>query len=389
MPIPRFCSNPACPNHSHPLPGWRVRFGHYHCRAHGRVQRYRCRTCRRTLSDQSESLHFFAKRHLPLAAIWACLLSGASLREIARRYHLSSTGIRSALLRLGRQAMAAHLLLLAHLYPRTSLVVDGLRSFLTSQDFPCDLTTVVDAPSQMILGMTHSMMRRGGSMRQAQRLRLARKLAVWKPQNGALKADISLLFAELWDYLRPAVAHPAVILTDQHPLYRSLLDQDPLARHFRMAQLFLHRRLPSTSPRTPENPLFPVNYVDRLLRHRLKEHTRETFAFGRNATLQMHRAWIFAFDHNCRREYRVRQPQRGSHAEQGVVDRQLVHQLVRQLFTRRILVHAPSVPQTIRRVWMAELPTPPVRWRVGQKGATIRVPRYAQADLLASYQHAA
>jgi hypothetical protein len=130
-----------------------------------------------------------------------------------------------------------------------------------------------------------------------------------------------------------------------------------------------------------DNPLFPVNYVDRLLRHRLKEHTRETIAFGRNATMQMHRAWIFAFDHNCCREHRVRRPQEGSHAEQGAVDRSTAAELRRQFFLRRIRIGEEGVPQSIRRVWMAELSTPPVRWRAGQSSNTLRIPRYAVRDL--------
>jgi hypothetical protein len=52
-------------------------------------------------------------------------------------------------------------------------------------------------------------------------------------------------------------------------------------------------------------------------------------------------------------------------------------------------VHAPVVPETLRRVWMCELPTPPVRWRRGQRGTSVRVPAYAVADLAEAGQQAA
>ncbi|MFP4114456.1 MAG: hypothetical protein ACOC2Y_07215 [Spirochaetota bacterium] len=46
---------------------------------------------------------------------------------------------------------------------------------------------------------------------------------------------------------------------------------------------------PSTSPRTIGNPLFPVNYVDRMIGHRVKEQTRESNAVGRRARTTTHR----------------------------------------------------------------------------------------------------
>ena len=132
------------------------------------------------------------------------------------------------------------------------------------------------------------------------------------------------------------------------------------------------------------NPLFPANYVDRLLRHRMKEHTRETIAFGRHATMQMCRAWLFAWDHNSRREYRVRRPEEGVHLGQGSVSaaggRQIAR-LNRSFFTRRVDLAETAVTDSIRRVWLNELTTPPVRWRVGQKGTSVRVPAFARRDL--------
>ena len=80
-----------------------------------------------------------------------------------------------------------------------------------------------------------------------------------------------------------------------------------------------HRRTPGSAARTMENPLFPVNYVDRLIRHRLREHTRETIAFGRHSAMQLYRMWLFAWDLNTRREWRVKRPGSGRHVEQGSV----------------------------------------------------------------------
>jgi transposase-like protein len=388
MPIPHRCPHPECRNHRSPPQRWFVRYGSYCAVAHGRVQRYRCRRCLRTFSDQSESLQYFAKRRLPLRAVWQSLLGGASQREVARRYRLSPQALQAAVLRLGRQAMGAHSLLLSRVRPRGCVVYDGLRSYVSSQDYPCDITTVVEVEGEMILSMTHTVSRRGGSMKPMQRERVRRKLKVWRPQGGSMSQAIALVQRELWEYLRPAPGHAARILTDEHPLYRALLLRDPVARHLRSACQLIHERTPAAAPRTVSNPLFAVNYIDRLLRHRLKEHTRESIAFGREATLQMHRAWIFAYDHNCLREYRVKAPKLGTHAAQGAIAPEDVQAVNREFFTRRIHLAGVPVPETIRRVWMGELPTPPLRWKVGQRASSVHIPAYAVRDLLEN-QHAA
>jgi transposase-like protein len=389
MQIPDHCPRFTCTYSSSPPPGWFCRYGHYRCAAHGRIQRYRCRGCRHTFSDQTRSLHFFAKRRLPLRALWYSLLAGASCREIARRYHTSSSTIQNALLRLGRQAMAAQLQLLAALNPPARVVYDGLRSCLTSQDYPCELTTAVEPAGETILTISHTVRGRGGAMNAAQRRRVAAKRRVWQPEHGAMSGDIRRLHREIWEYLRSPLDAPAVIDTDEHPLYRALLRNDPVAVHLRLARQLEHHRTCSRAPRTITNPLFAVNYIDRLLRHRLREHTRETIAIGRNATLQMHRAWIFAVDHNCLREYRVKRVQLGRHAEQGAVSSSVVRRVEEELFRRRIEVRGLPVPETIRLVWQGKLAGPPVRWRVGQKGSSVKIPRYALRDLGAVDPHAA
>jgi len=278
--------------------------------------------------------------------------------------------------------MAAQLHLLHHLNPRTDLVFDGIRSCVTSQDFPCDLTTVVDRVGEVILTITHTIFRRGGTMTEKQRERMAEKLAVWKPPLGSYTRSISLLLREIWDYLRPSSSAPACIDTDEHILYARLMHRDPITKHYFATGLLTHRRTPSTASRDRSNPLFPVNYIDRLIRHRVREHMRETIAIGRNAVAQMHRLWIFAYDHNCRREWRVRVPGEGVHAAQGSVDLSVIKRMNTQFYTRRIRITGVEIPESIYQVWMGTIDTPPHRWRAGQRGTDVHIPRFAVRDLV-------
>ena len=392
MPKPTYCPNPACPNHGCPRGQWYHHFGAYTTVAHGIVPRYRCIHCGKTMGDQTESIHYFAKRRLPLRAIWKTLAGGACLREVAWRYHTTPHTIQTAVLRLGRQAIAAQCHLLDELEPRSQVCFDGLRSYVTAQDYPCDITTVVDRAGETILTMTHAITRRGGTMTEAQKKRYKKKLRIWAPAGGTVSREIEATIDAIWDYLRPTLARPAIIDTDEHPIYRDQLRRDPVFGHFRRLRLIRHRRTSSRAPRTGYNPLFPVNYVDRLLRHRVKEHTRESIAFGRHASLQMHRAWLFAWEHNARRPWRVKVPEVGCHAEVDgtkidpplgpAVEPGVVARIGRQLFTRRIRLRGVAVPTSMARAWMLGLPTPPHRWKKGQQPVTIRLPHFAIRDLL-------
>jgi hypothetical protein len=148
-------------------------------------------------------------------------------------------------------------------------------------------------------------------------------------------------------------------------------------------------RTPGSAPRTTRNPLFAVNYVDRMIRHRVKEHTRETIAMGRNATMQMMRMWIFAWDHNVRQPMRVagsRPECRARYAGASAAD---VAGLRREFYTRRRSLRGVEVPQSMRRVWLGLMVSPPVRWRVGQKRQGPVIPAYARKDLSFAHPHAA
>lgn len=384
MPIPTHCPNPVCTAHTDPGRNWFRPYGSYTTNAHGRVRRFRCRSCGTTCSTQTESMHYAAKRQLPLRAIVDSLLEGASQREIARRYHISAMTVHNAIIRLGRQAIAAQAVLLSHLSPRPRVVFDGLRSFVTSQDYPCDLTTLVDADGETILAITHGVFRRGGRMTRLRRNRVAAKSSYRQIPHGTMSRSISTIWNELWDYLDHSTHGPAIIDSDQHRGYRRIVQRSPVYRHLRAVNYIEHRTTSSLDARNAQNPLFPVNYVDRLICHRLREHTRETIAFGRHSAMQLYRMWIFAWDMNTRREWRVKRPEDGTHMERGSVDgagARMIRRINREFFRRRVDVLGCVVPRSLSDSWRAEVVTPPIRWRIGQTGTTVRVPRYTLRDL--------
>ncbi|MFW5776252.1 MAG: hypothetical protein ACOCZB_03080, partial [Spirochaetota bacterium] len=355
MPRPRFCRNPACPNAHSPPPNWLARAGSYETIAHGTVQRFVCKHCGKGMGMQTESMHYYAKRRLDLAEILSRVRGGSSLRDIGRELGCSRMAIANAVVRLGRQAMANHVELLTGLDLPGELVFDGLVSAVTSHDFPSQIQTLVDRSVEMVLAMTHYVGERGGRRTRRQQKRIERKRTIWRPTPGALAESIRLLVKELPRFAGP---HPITIDTDENPLYASVMADDAALGWYRQAQMLKIEQTPSTSPRTIGNPLFPVNYVDRMIRHRVKEHTRESIAIGRNATMQMMRMWIFAWDHNVRQPYRVNDLACSCRAIEAGVSEGDLRRLTREFYTRRRAVRGKRIPESIRRVWLSQLETP-------------------------------
>ena len=384
MPRPRFCRNRRCENCYHPSPGWLIRNGSYSTAAHGQVQRYLCRACRWGLSGQSESMHYYAKRRLELGQIFSRLRGGSSQRDIGREIGCSAPAVGNAMLRLARQAMGAHVAISCGLQCSGVVCFDGLASALCSRDWATQITTLGDSQRELILAMTHCTTERGGRRTAAQRRRIERKRLRWRPARGALTESISLLVHELARFAGPAAVH---IDTDEHPVYRTVIARDLALGWYRRAGLLSLRRTPGSAPRTVDNPLFLMNYIDRMIRHRMSEHTRESIALGRNATCQMHRMWIFAWDHNTRQPLRVAGAERRSRAELAGVPLQLLTRLRREFTTRRLSLRGLAVPESIRQVWSGELDSPPVRWRAGQKQRGPRITAYARRDLSFAHPH--
>ena len=378
MPRPRYCRNPACPYAWKPPADWLLKAGTYETIAHGTVQRYVCRHCGKGMGDQTESMHYYAKRRLDLREILSRLRGGSSLRDIGREIGCSRTAVANAAIRLGRQAMACHVELVTAIDLPGQLVFDGLVSAVACRDYPSQIHTLVDRSVELLLAMTHAVSERGGARTAAQRRRIERRRSAWRPGRGALKRSIALLINEL---PRFASGKPIRLDTDENPLYPSLIDSDLAMRWHRQAGRLTVEQTPGSAPRTVANPLFPVNYVDRMIRHRIKEHTRESIALGRNSTMQMLRMWIFAWDHNVRQPYRVNDLGCECRAIEAGVSRTTVARIRREFYTRRRSVRGRLVPESMRRVWLCRLETPPVRWRKPQKRFGPVLTEYATVDL--------
>lgn len=280
--LPPFCPNTACPFHEESTT-WRYkRAGFFHRQnAPTKVQRFRCLTCGRYFSFQTFQTSYWLKRPQLLNAAFHRLISCSCFRQIAREFECSHTTVMRMSERLGR-----HCLLFNRLYdptPREPVVIDGFESFEFSQYYPCHFHNAVGAHSHWFYAFTDSELRRKGAMTELQRARREfLERAFGRPDPKSIEKEIGSLID-----LLPG-DQPIQILSDEHRAYPRAIRK--------VRRRIDHRVTSSKAARTKDNPLFPVNLLDLLIRHGGSNHKRETIAFSKrrqNAAerLSLFRVW--------------------------------------------------------------------------------------------------
>ena len=268
---PPFCPNPGCRFHVD-SGGWRFKKKGFFFRqaVPRRIQRYRCTHCGRSFSSQTFHSTYWLKRPDVLPGLLLRVLACSGYRQIAREMGIAPTTVLGQVERLGRHCLLFH----ERHRPKgplvEPLVVDGFESFEYSQYHPLHFHTAVGAHSQFFHAFTDSELRRKGRMTDPQKKRRAALEAqLGRPDPRSIEREMAALLA-----LVVPEKSAAEIRSDEHPAYPRALRrlQD---RHLQ------HRVTSSKRPRNPQNPLFPVNLLDLLIRHSSANHKRETIAFSK------------------------------------------------------------------------------------------------------------
>jgi len=326
--VPPFCPNPACRYHTDPR-GWRWKRKGFFLRQRvpQAIQRYVCRTCDRSFSSQTFATSYWLRRPDLLAPIFLQLVACSGYRQIARALGVSPSTVLRQAIRLGRHCLLFHARLRPSGSPSEPLVVDGFESFEFSQYTPIHVHAAVGAASHFVYGLTDSELRRKGRMTEVQRRRrLALEVRYGRPDPKAIERDLAALL-EL-------VAPPGSALelhSDDHPAYPRALRRLPDRR-------FAHRVTPGSAPRTPQNPLFPVNLFDLLVRHSSANHKRETIAFSKRRQSAMERLFVFLVWRNTMKSFSERKRDATPAQRLGLLPRRLTVDavLAERLFPSRI-----------------------------------------------------
>jgi len=340
---PPHCPNPKCECHC-PTSGWKFRrFGSFtrkHCLP-AQVTRYRCLHCRRTFSTQTfQTNYWLHKPHLQ-PIIFRRIQGCSGLRQIALDHEVSPSTIQLHLSRLGRHGM-----LFQHGNRpeiREPLVLDGLETFEYSQYFPFHFNVLVGKHSHFFHQFTDSPMRRKGSMRADQkRQRTKLEETLGRPDPKAIEKGVA-------EVLRMALPEGASLTlhSDEHPAYPRAFKRLPELK-------IEHVMTPSKEARRPQNPLFPVNLLDLLVRHNGSNHKRETIAFSKRRQGAIERLAAMQVWRNFMRPFSVRKRGPTPAQRAGVMSSKLS---VAQLLIKRLFVTHANLPETLAGYYWREVKT--------------------------------
>jgi len=266
---------------------------------------------------------------------------------MSRDLAVSTSTVINRISRLAHNALAVHIALCGEAVQQEALVADGFESYCVSQYFPNNITLLAGKQSQYLYFANYCTIRRKGRMTEAQkrtRMRLERR---WRADPQALRKA----FDELLTHIRTDTGSPTLVTDEKREYERSL-------RAIGTHTSIKHLRLSSKLPRTLQNDLFSVNYLDREIRKDCANHVRETVCFSRNVNNCMERFWVYFVYHNYRKQYRIRNGETRTHAEVAGIEAAAIRRMLRGYYTRRSFLSKTGLTGSLRSLWLRKLETP-------------------------------
>jgi hypothetical protein len=259
--------------------------------------------------------------------IFGRLVSCSAYRQIARDLGVSPTTVLRQVERLGRHCLLFHERLRPKSSPVEPLVVDGFESFELSQYTPVHFHTAVGADSHYVYGFTDSELRRKGRMTAEQRVRRAQlEFQFGRPDPRSIEREMAALI----ELVVPPKAS-ITIHSDDHPAYpRAFARLDD--------RTITHATTRSSVPRTPDNPLFPANLLDLLIRHSSANHKRETIAFSKRRQSAAERLFVLIVWRNYLKSFSERRRDATPAQRLGIAARRFTTEdvLGMRLFPQRV-----------------------------------------------------
>lgn len=352
--IPPFCPFATCLHHAQPATDswWRLE-GFHRTRAFGKVQRFRCLQCGRTFSVQTFSVHYYAKRVIPLKRLHRLAAASLGTRALSRELGCSCGSITNRIDRIARQGIGLHSMLRKTAAAAEPVCFDGLVSFDRSQYFPSDIGISVTSGSRFILGVSHATTRRSGRMRPEQK---TRRDALYAGTTFEEKA-VERSFTEHLDMLERertiTATRPLILVTDEKIEYGRALHKHTLYQNQREDRRCVQFQISSKEPRVFHNPLFASNYIDREVRKDQANHRRETACFSRNAANTMSRLYSYIVHHNYFKRYLIAWPvhRNETAAVMAGMEEQAVRRLRSHMYTRRTFLSRMHLDHIDLKVW--------------------------------------
>lgn len=266
-----------------------VRFGFFYRTSDSRwIQRFRCRSCRKTCSRATFSRWFRHKKRVKNEQLRRHFASSGTIRRAARTFSLNRKTVERKLLVLGFEAEAK--LRIENFARRKVRVIefDDMETFEHTKCKPLSITLAVQKRTRRILGLEVSTMPAKGLLAEKARKKYGHRF------DGR-----ALARSELFRQLQDVVHEKALIKSDQNPHYvADVAKFFPKARHVR----FQGRRPASTGQgeikKGKFDPLFALNHTCAMFRANVSRLVRKTWVTTKRIDRLRAHLFIYADYHN-------------------------------------------------------------------------------------------
>jgi len=181
--------------------------------------------------------------------------------------------------------------LLRTLPPNRVLLMDEFETYESSGVCPVTVPVVIDGESRLVVALGAGPIRRSGTKGSARQRWLER----FERRHGKRKDKSRICVHVVMRRCRRLLGTtPATLLTDEKPLYASLV------RRVFSANL-THRTVSSERPRATWNPLFPINHTEAMLRDNCGRLRRRSWLVSKKAQFLRFHLHLFAAYRNWHR----------------------------------------------------------------------------------------
>jgi transposase-like protein len=286
---PRFC--PCGPPEHRARPGFQYqRRGTYTRACDGRVvQRFQCKTCKRTFSTQTFRVDYRLHKPAHDHEIFLKFVGKVTQRQSARDLKCDRRMIARRLKRFGKHCKAFHervLLARGQSQPwEGRFLLDELETYEHNRRLkPLTVPLLVHKPSHCILHASVGTLPARKPLSKANQ----RKFEALERVEGKRRSQSREKVAECFDVLQRLLPPSGTVIvnTDEKHTYRALLKK-------RFGDRLVHRTTHSKEPRTYWNPLFVVNHTFAMLRDGLSRLVRRNWAASKQREKLEWHLWIY------------------------------------------------------------------------------------------------
>ena len=269
--------------------------GHYYrCDDSRKIQRYRCKICKKRYSKATHTLEFAQKKRRFNKTIRANLASGMSMRACSYNLNLARKTIERKFIYLSKLARVNQEALIQRWKenPFNEVQFDDLISSIHTKLKPISISVVVDPITFKILGASAAEIPAFGKIAEISRRKYGRRL------NQHPVTLSKLLFD-----LKGIIAKEALFRTDEHKHYPEII-----RKHFPKALHKKHKGLPASVVGMGElktrkyDPLFSINHTLACFRDGMNRFIRKTWCTSKTLKHTQYHIDIFIDYHNEKKE---------------------------------------------------------------------------------------